>query len=150
MKLNEKYKVSKEFEDIFSFTNEEEELRHDAQMLMLKFLEEIEKSYVYGPKLKKKDLAEALGKSTSFISQLYSGDKLINFPLLAKIQKAFNITFEIKAHFNSLDYKGMTNQIKLQSILNEPEGSWGYRKPDYSDSDECCDSFDLSKNITAA
>ncbi|WMJ72151.1 hypothetical protein RCC89_03055 [Cytophagaceae bacterium ABcell3] len=152
MKFNEKYNVSKEFEDIFVFNSKEEELEFDAQVLMFKFLEGVERSFANGPKFKKKYLAEALGKSTSFISQLYSGDKLINLLSLAKIQKSFNITFEVNAHVNSQDYKEVTEQMKLKSIPNEPEGFWVWKnqKPDYSESDDCCDFFDVSKNITAA
>lgn len=104
MKFKDKYKVSSEFEDIFSFNSEEEELEHDAQMLTFKFLEELERSQISDSKFKKKELANALDKSPSFISQLYSGEKLMNFNLLARIQKVYNISFEIKAKRNSVDY----------------------------------------------
>lgn len=154
MKFKDKYKISSEFEDIFSFNSEEEELEHDAQMLTFKFLEELEKCQVSDSKLKKKDLAKALGKSPSFISQLYSGEKLMSFNLLAKIQKAFNISFEIKAKQNSIDYYRAETQIDSNyNFQNEPEGFWVWmnKNADYSKSDECCDSYEKPEiDITAA
>ena len=153
MKFKDKYKISNEFEDIFSFNSEEEELEHDAQMLTFKFLEELEKCQGSGSKLKKKDLAKALEKSPSFISQLYSGEKLMNFTLLAKIQKAFKISFEIKAKRNSVDYSRDAQIDRNYNFQNEPEGFWVWmnKKADYSKSDEYLDSYKKPKNdITAA
>lgn len=122
MKFKDKYKVSSEFEDIFSFNSEEEELEHDAQMLTFKFLEELERCQKSGSKFKKKELANALDKSPSFISQLYSGEKLMNFNLLARIQKAYNISFEIKAKRNSVDYNTDIQIASDYNFRNEPEG----------------------------
>jgi len=153
MKFKDKYNISNEFDDIFSFSNEEEELEHDAQMLMYKFLEEIEKCYKGGKKLKKKDLANILGKSPSFISQLYSGDKLLSFNLLAKIQKTLNLTFEITAQPDSIDYKESASSVNIESFQNEPDGFWVWmnKYPDYSKQDDCCDAYEGSdNNITAA
>ena len=153
MKFKDKYNISNEFDDIFTFNNEEEELEHDAQMLMYRFLEEVEKCHEGGPKFKKKDLADALGKSPSFISQLYSGDKLLSFPLLAKIQKALRITFEIKAQPNSIDYQESASNVSMLSFQNEPDGYWVWmnKNPDYSKPDDCCNTYEApNKNITAA
>ena len=152
MKFKDKYDISNEFDDIFSFSNEEEELEHDAQILMYKFLDEIEKCHSNGPKLKKKDIAKSLGKSASFISQLYSGDKLLSFPLLAKIQKVFNISFEIKAKVLSNDYNQNSPNLNLNSFYNEPEGFWVWKnkKPNYSSENECCETFESSNNNETA
>ncbi|MGQ1946047.1 hypothetical protein ACT3CD_02950 [Geofilum sp. OHC36d9] len=153
MKFKDKYKVSTEFEDIFAFNSEEEELEHDAQILMFKFLEELEKCNSNGSKLKKKDLASAIEKSPSFISQLYSGDKLMSFNLLAKIQKAFNINFEIKAKLNFADYGEEVPASNNFNFQSEPDGFWVWmnKNADYSKSDECCDKYDKPETeITAA
>ena len=133
MKFKDKYNISEEFEELFAFDTEEEELAHDAQMLTFKFLEALEKSQTYGAKLKKKDIAKAIGKSPSFISQLYSGDKLISMALLAKIQKVFDIHFEINAKRRTAYYDGFPtfNGLKLS---NEPVKfeRWMKNNPDYS------------------
>ena len=100
MRYKDKYKISKEFEGLFTFSDEKEELDHEAYMIMFRFLSEIEKYQVAGKDLKKKELASKLGVSPSYITQLFNGDKLLNLTMLAKIQKAFNITFEIKTRKN--------------------------------------------------
>ena len=113
MRYKDKYKISKEFEEIFTFSNEKKELDHEAYMIMFRFLSEIEEYQVAGKNLKKKELASKLGVSPSYITQLFNGDKLLNLTMLAKIQKAFNITFEIKARRN--DPQSVTGNIKDKS-----------------------------------
>ena len=96
MKFKEKFEVSKEFEDLFSFDNNREKLEHEAKMIMFRFLSELQK--IQGDKpIKKKDLADKIQTSPSYITQLFRGDKLINLLTIAKIQEAFNIQFQITA-----------------------------------------------------
>ena len=102
MKLNEKYDINPEFEDLFAFKSKDEENEHEAKMIMFRFLSELEK--LNGKPIKKKELAKALETSPSYITQLFRGDKLINLPTLAKIQNAFDFTFEITAKPNVLSY----------------------------------------------
>jgi transcriptional regulator with XRE-family HTH domain len=109
MKFKEKYNITPEFENLFTSKSKEEELEHEAKMIMMRFLSELEKLNYEKP-LKKKDLAKAINTSPSYITQLYRGDKLINLITLAKIQDAFNITFEIKAKLNS---ENSTKKIEL-------------------------------------
>ena len=45
--------------------------------------------------MKSSELAKKLGVSPSYVSQLFSGDKLINYPTLAKLQRIFNIRFKL-------------------------------------------------------
>jgi transcriptional regulator with XRE-family HTH domain len=101
MKFKDKYNIGKDYEHLFSFRNEKDELDYEAHMLMFRFLSEIQKINSDGKTLKNKDLASKLGVSPSYITQLFNGTKMLNFTMLAKIQKAFNITFEIKASKNS-------------------------------------------------
>jgi len=96
MKLSEKYKINPEFDSLFSFDSENEELEHEAKMIMYKFLSELEKINE-NEKIVKKDLAEAINVSPSYITQLFNGARLINLLTIAKIQKAYNISFEIIA-----------------------------------------------------
>ena len=102
MKLNEKYDINPEFEELFSFKSKDEENEHEAKMIMFRFLSELEK--FNGKPIKKKELAKALETSPSYVTQLFRGDKIINLPTLAKIQNAFDITFEIVAKSNTLSY----------------------------------------------
>jgi len=109
MKFKEKYNINPEFKNLFTPQSKEEEFEHEAKMIMMRFLSELEKLNCEKP-LKKKDLAKAINTSPSYITQLYRGDKLINLITLAKIQDAFNITFEINAKLNS---EISTNKIEL-------------------------------------
>ena len=96
MKFKEKYNISPEFENLFTFKTKDDETEHEAKMLMFRFLSELEKLNGDKP-FKKKDLAKSLKTSPSYITQLFNGDKLINLTTLAKIQEAYKICFEIKA-----------------------------------------------------
>lgn len=142
MKFKEKYTISKEFKDLFTFQDEKEELDHEAHMIMFRFLSEVEEYHSGGKNIKRNELASKLKVSPSYITQLFKGDKLLNFTMLAKIQKAFNITFEVKARKNESLYS--VDYLKVETLPSfpvEPEGFWiwhNLNKPDYSLSDECC------------
>jgi len=152
MKFKDKYTISKEFEDIFSFQNEKEEIEHDAQMLVQKFLEEVEKCFETGPGIKKKDIADALGKSRSFVSQLYSGEKLMNFIHLAQLQKSLNLNFEIKAKLNDTRYSELPSKNSIRSFMNTADGNWVWikNKPDYNKEDNCGNDRKANSKVNAA
>jgi transcriptional regulator with XRE-family HTH domain len=101
MNLKNKHTVNEDFDSLLEFKSENDELKHEAYMLMFKFLSEIQRVTDYT--IHKKDLAKAIDSSRSFVSQLFSGDKLANLITLAKLQRAYNLTFEIKANLNNAD-----------------------------------------------
>lgn len=104
MKFEKKYKVEKGFEHLFKFNGKNDELDHEQKMIMFRFLSELER--INGGKpIKKSEIAKKIGTSASYITQLFSGDKVINLMTLAKLQEAFNFTYEIKAKDNIVDYK---------------------------------------------
>jgi transcriptional regulator with XRE-family HTH domain len=144
MKFKDKYNISSEFENLFTFSSEKEELEHEARVTMFRFLSELENIIDSGISIKKKELAEKLGVSASYITQLFNGNKLMNFTLLAKIQEAFNITFEIKARPNESLYS--VDNLVLESfppVKPGPDGLWVWhklKKPDYTLQDNCCGS----------
>lgn len=117
----EKYNINPEFSDLFSFKSEKDELKHDAKILMYRFLSEIERMNE-GNRLQKKDFASALKTSRSFITQLFKGDKIASLYTIAKLQKAFNVTFKIEAeHENSNNYYEMpeyeTNKTSTAKVI---------------------------------
>ena len=85
--------------DLLAFKNDTEEVSHEAQILMFKFLSEIERLQE-SRGLNRKSLAEAIKTSGSYLTQVFRGDKPLNFITLAKIQKVLNIKFNIKAIHN--------------------------------------------------
>ena len=115
MKLTEKYKVNPEFEDLFSFKSEKEELEHDAKMIMFRILSSFEK--MTDRPIQKKEIAEAISTSPSYVTQLFNGDKLINLTTLAKLQKAFDFSFQIEAKKNNNKLKEIAEKaVKLVKL----------------------------------
>jgi transcriptional regulator with XRE-family HTH domain len=108
------------FKTILSFDNEQDQLELEAKIIMAKFLEKVQEIATQKG-LKKKDLAEKIGTSASYITQLYRGHKLLNLMTLAKLQRALDIEFDVAI-------KG-ANQIK--DPINE-EISGAYLKPRYA------------------
>jgi transcriptional regulator with XRE-family HTH domain len=135
MKFKDKYKVSEEFHDLFSFRDEHDEIEHEAFMLMFRFLSELEKVNAGEKPLRKKEIAEKLGVSPSYITQIFNGSKLINLTTLAKIERLFNITFEIKARPDETLYSsGEVSEFRLPEAESESKGFWVWHKiktPDY-------------------
>jgi transcriptional regulator with XRE-family HTH domain len=109
--------IEKGFEDLFEFSNEKEEDDHEARMIMYRFLSEIER--VSGPeKGLKKRLADLVGKSRSYITQLFNGDKLVNLVMLAKFQKALGIKFKITAYPAEESFSDYTSPTKSSINYN--------------------------------
>jgi len=132
MNMKLKNKINPEFEDLFSFASKEEEIEHDAKMLMFNFLDKVQK-IADEKKLSRKELAEKVGTSASYITQLFRGDKLVNMTIIAKFQKElgfkFNISIQseqeesinendIEAFLNKIIKTGKGRYVKL--IKNEP------------------------------
>ncbi|MEY2652357.1 MAG: hypothetical protein RLZZ321_1450, partial [Bacteroidota bacterium] len=92
---NKGYKeIAVAFNSVFSFDNEQDQLELEAKIIMAKFLDRIQE--IADQKgLKKKDLAQKIGTSASYITQLYRGHKLLNLMTLAKFQRALDIEFEV-------------------------------------------------------
>lgn len=94
-KLGNNVIVSNEFEELLSFKNEEDKIIHNAQMISYRILSEVEK-FCEVKNIKKKDLAEMVGTSRSYITQLFTGTKSINTYMMAKFEEALKINFNIR------------------------------------------------------
>lgn len=92
MKL--KNKVNPEFEELFSYKSDNDEIEHEAKMIMFHFLDKIQK-IADRKNLNRKQLAQKIGTSGSYITQLFRGDKLINLTTLAKFQKELGFKYSI-------------------------------------------------------
>src|ERR1700760_5187963 len=79
-----------------SSKTEEDLLKEDEDMLMAGYLSEIEK-YQQENKITRKDLAKRINTSPSYLTQVFRGDKPLNFYTVAKIQKALDIRFKVVA-----------------------------------------------------
>jgi transcriptional regulator with XRE-family HTH domain len=108
------------FKTILSFDNEQDQLELDAKIIMAKFLEKVQEIATQKG-LKKKDLAEKIGTSASYITQLYRGHKLLNLMTLAKLQRALDIEFDV----------AIKGYDQINNPINE-EISGAYLKPRYA------------------
>jgi len=137
MNSNANKKIKEAFKVAFSEVDSKDELEHDSKMIMYRFLSEIERiSEENG--LNRKDLAALIGTSASFLTQLFRGNKLINLPTLAKFQKVFDFTFEIKAVSNNEEE--VFSPINIDNICkpqNETTGFWAFHKnnPSYNNNE---------------
>lgn len=90
-------KIKSDFDQLFAFDNQAEKNEADAKLLMAKFLSKIQEvSDAKG--IKRKELAEMIGTSASYLTQLFRGHKIINLVTLAKIQDALDLKFEVSLH----------------------------------------------------
>ena len=151
MKFNEKYNIDPEFEDLFNFKSEEEELEHDAKMIMFRFFNELEKLEVDTP-IRNKDIAEIFGTSKSYVTQLMRGDKLINLLKIAKLQNSYDVTFEIKEKRNSENYRSeIEHNFPLsdkKKLHNDSTGFWAYHNTNQKYGNSEPFKYDSSKNTT--
>lgn len=69
---------------------------HKAQMLSYRFLSEVER-VCEKKKISRSELADLVGTSKSYITQLFRGNKRVNMDMLAKFENVLGITFKIKA-----------------------------------------------------
>jgi transcriptional regulator with XRE-family HTH domain len=95
-KFRNSEEIRKAFQDLLAFNSYEEEIGHGAHMIMFRFLSEIE-ILSEEREMTQKELAQKIGTSASYLTQLYRGNKLLNLMTIAKFEKALDITFEIKA-----------------------------------------------------
>jgi len=98
-KFRNSEEIRKAFQDLLAFNSYEEEIEHEAHMIMFRFLSEIE-ILSEEREMTQKELAQKIGTSASYLTQLYRGNKLLNLMTIAKFEKALDITFEIKAKRN--------------------------------------------------
>jgi ribosome-binding protein aMBF1 (putative translation factor) len=127
---NKYEEIQSAFDQMFNNLSEEDLLDIDAKILMFRFLSLIDaKREELG--WSRKDLALQIKTSPSFISQLFQGDKLINFTTLAKIQRAMGLEFEIT---QKRTYAG-----KVLPYAPRIEGgkAWNYMSIDKCENNTC-------------
>jgi transcriptional regulator with XRE-family HTH domain len=122
--------INPEFESLFEFKSKEEKIEHDAQMISYRVLSEIEK-ICDEKNIKKKDLAQMVGTSKSYITQLFNGTKSINTNILAKFENALDVTLDIRLKRNNESYgEFLSKQLNVELFINKrlstSKGAWYY------------------------
>lgn len=115
------------WDEIMAFENEEEEIKHESQMLMFSFLSEIEK-YQTLQDINKKKLSQKIKISASYLTQLFRGHKPLNFETIAKVQRALNISFNVYARPN-IDEMVVNEDIflDLKCRYKTNKGTWFWK-----------------------
>lgn len=89
-------KIRNKFQSLLVEDSEDEGIDHDAFILMANYLSEIERLKIE-LNFTQQTLAKKINNSSSYLTQVFRGNKPLNFRTLAKIQKALKITFQVKA-----------------------------------------------------
>jgi len=135
MNFNNQKTLKTLYDNAFSsHKNMAAEVKHLTQMLMYRFLSEIEK-ITDERSITRKDLANRIGVSASYLTQLYRGVKPLNIETLAKIEIVLDFRFDVKAiekellEINKLvEYNWDEEQINhfIQKFTCK-EGFWIYK-----------------------
>lgn len=132
------------------FDNQEVDYEIEAKVLASKVLSEV--SIITDKKdLNRKNVAELIGTSASYLTQLYRGTKLLNFITLAKLKDKLDLDFEIKIkekEYNDseidFNYGNFTREINHGS----KEFSWSiYTKLKSENKDTWTDEIKKSRKI---
>jgi ribosome-binding protein aMBF1 (putative translation factor) len=84
------------FHSLLKNKTNEKLLEEEEYILMANYLSEIE-SIQKENGLNRKDLAFKIKKSPSYLTQVFRGDKPLNFDTIARIQRALNVKFRVIA-----------------------------------------------------
>lgn len=116
--------------------SEEKKIKQDADILMANFLSEIERVMsVTGDK--KKDLAAKIKTSGSYLTQVFRGDKPLNFLTIAKMQKALDIRFRVSVYSTSSSVRICDEAIFFNNIHKYKigKGAWIWKNINFTDQD---------------
>ena len=115
MSLNRK-KIQEDFKNLLKFKNEDDKSQFEAEMLHLAIMNKI-RILMNEKKMNKAQLAKELSISKGYITQLFTGDKLLNLKTLVKIQRIFkvNINMEFEYRNNPLEEFANTDISYMKS-----------------------------------
>lgn len=106
--------IKAKFNYLINSKTEEELIERDSLILQANYLSEIERlSKTEG--FNRKDLAIKINTSPSYLTQVFKGDKPLNFLTLAKIKRALNLRFEVKATINKTEKENFEMVASVQA-----------------------------------
>lgn len=82
-------------QNLFTFDSDKDKLQFEAEMLHLRCMEVVQQ-LMDERGMNKKQLADALHTSKSYITQLFTADRLLNFTLLARLEQVFGVRFRLQ------------------------------------------------------
>lgn len=96
-----------EFEELFGARSEAEQAAEDALMLGFRFLSIIDR-LMEERGMSKKSLAEKVGATPSYITQLFRGNVRVNLEFIAKAEKALGIRFQVGLDLKDVRMEGIS------------------------------------------
>lgn len=107
---------------MLEFKSSNQKAKLEEELLSLKFIATIEELLEQND-VNRSDLANILDSSKSYVSQVFSGDKMLNIRILARIQRALNVSFKLYAVDNNrFQFEKVScnlhRRINLQDYLN--------------------------------
>lgn len=112
--LKNKKSRYQEIDDFFSdIYNSEHDYELIAKVMTAEILNDI-KEITEERDITRKGLAELIGTSASYLTQLYRGNKLLNFITLAKFKKVLNVDIEVRINreYSKTDTEIISNIYK--------------------------------------
>lgn len=98
------------------FNNFENDYENEAKVIASKILSEISE-IADNKDLNRKNVADLIGTSASYLTQLYRGNKILNFVTLAKLKNKLNLNIDIRITSN--DYNELRNEFNYKSYSKE-------------------------------
>lgn len=91
--------------------------KHDYEfeelMLSMRIISEVDR-LLEENNMQKKDLAKALGTSAAYVTQLFSGNKILNLYTVARLQEIFDVDFRINSESRAVK----TDELMSDSFFN--------------------------------
>lgn len=110
--------IQERLDNALEFKNEEELDLFEFDKIQLDIIAQLE-DYMEVNKIQKSDIAKALNTSKSYITQLFTGDKILNLKTLAKLQRKFNIKFKVSLFDLRNDRSLCTEDIEIDKYNRE-------------------------------
>ena len=144
MNTNYQKETKTKFLSMLENDNQEEKIDKETLHLHFTFLSEIEK-IIKDRKISKKELAEKVNTSASYITQLFRGDKIVNLEMLTKIKMILEIDYHLTVLENTEEESVVSFKVSRNRNLFSTEK---FRKiefsPDNTISIEDCNSLKAS------
>lgn len=147
--------INANFKKVNLKKNDSEEISHRKRMIMYRFLSEIER-ISEERNLNQKQIANMIGVTPSYLTQLYRGSKVINLETIAKLEHVLKVTFSISAksdektnfmEFVSENNFNVENSIKFNLVAQNVMAESG--SVNESNKLQMIDLNDLLSNSTA-